>query len=467
MPSFNFRNGRWLLSATAIVAIPLGLLFFWFGKGPMPAVHAEPTEDARQNGVPLTVRVIRPQVGGIVRTTTQPGNLEPYEYENLYAKVPGFLMKEKVDIGTVVKQGDLLAEIEAPELHKDRLHAKAALAQANSQVKQMDAHVDAAKAELEAAKILIDQRQAEVKRAVSNLTFREKRYDRIKMLADYKSVELSLLDEQRDQLDAAQAWKDAAMAGVHSAVADVEAKKAKVMQAQADLEAAKANVQVAEATLQKAQVFVQFTKIRSHYDGVITARNYHDGDFIKTGSPGELPLFTVQCVNMMRLVVWLPDFDVPFCREGDPVDFTISTLPQLKLPQFKVSRMSRSQDLKTKAMRIEVDVPNDQDLLRDGMYGAVTIHFKHFQDEQKDLVKSAVTVPASALRNEGSRVLAFVVRDKIVHQVAVQLGTNNGTVAEVLTGLHAEDDVINHPSAQLQDGMEVRVVSQRVAPAAE
>ncbi len=451
MMSPTHRLGRILMSTAAVVIIPLGLAIFWMSRGTPPMVHASGAgEERKKEAEPTGVKVVQAQAGGCERTTTQPGTVRAFDYEEMYAKVSGYLVRQKVDIGSEVKKGEVLAEIDAPELIKEEQHAAASLEQAKSQVRQMEAHVKAAAAELEAAKVVIDQKQAEVKRARANLAFREKQYGRIKELADFKSIDQRMVDEQFDHLESAQAWKDSSVAGVQSAIADVEAKKAKVMQAEADLDAAKANVNVAEATLQKAQVYVEFTKIRSHYNGVVTARNFHEGDFVRSADKGVLlPLFVVQRRDLMRLIINVPDVDAPFCDPGDVVDFTISTLPEVNF-QCKIERIAYSQDQRSRTMRVEADLPNARGLLRDGMYGDATIHLVTG-------AKTAVRVPSACLRREHGKVLAFVVRDQKVEQVAVSLGMDSGTEAEVVSGLNANELVVLHPSQQLQTGMPIRI----------
>lgn len=460
----KYRYRPWMLSLGGLLAaIPLVLSFAWSSK--TTRAHASEREEAKQAADPVAVRVVKPTAGGMERTTTQPGTVRAFEYEHLYAKVSGYLVRQVVDIGSVVKKGQVLAEIDAPELLKDELHAVASLEQAKAQVRQMEAHLTAAKAELAAAKILIDQRQAEVKRAKANLGYREKQHARIKELADARAVDLKLLDEQFDQLESAQAWRDAALVGVQTAMADVESKQAKVLQADADLAAARANLNVADATLQKARVFVEFTRIRSHYDGVVTTRNYHEGDYIQAASHGDLPLLVVHRIDLMRVVVQVPDTDVPFCRPGDLAELMVSTLPQVKFPVYRVSRTSRSQDQKTRTMQIEVDVPNDKGLLQDGMYGLVTVHFKKFQQEGPKASCAAVCVPSSALRRESDKTVAYVVRNGCVHPVAVDVGNDDGSCIEVLSGLQPGDEVVNHPGPQLHDGVAVRVIPDSpVAP---
>jgi RND family efflux transporter MFP subunit len=431
-----------------LALVSTGLVLFFVFGGTTPRADGEAAVE-RHNEAPA-VKVVKPVAEGMERTTTQPGTVRAFEHEELYAKVAGLLENQQVDIGSVVKKGDVLAEIEAPEYLKEEEFAGAKVKQARSQVEQMRAFVAAAKAEVEAAKILIEQKQAEVKRARSYLSFREKQYERVKQLADDRSVDQRLVDEQYEHLESSQAWRDAAEVGVKTARADVMAKEAKLAQAEADLKTAEVNVEVAEAARQKAHVFVEFTKIRSHYNGVVTTRNYHNGDYIRPADHGERsPLLVVQRTDLMRVVVQLPDSDVPFCLVGCPVDLTINTLPGVKFPSYKVSRMAHSQDQSNRTMRVEVDVPNDQKLLRDGMYGDVTIHLRVG-------AKDAFRVPSAALTRRGGKLVVFAVRGDVISQVPVTVGLDNGSQAEVLSGLKADDLVVVRPDPHLRDGQTVR-----------
>jgi len=441
---------RTVLIGTGVLTLLSTGLILLFGCQ-SATVEADPGKESPSDE-PLSVKVIHPQVGGMERTTSQPGTVRAFEHEELYAKVPGYLRNQKVDIGSVVKKGELLAEIDAPEYLKEEQFAAAKVKQAKAQVEQMTAHLEAVKAELTAARILIEQKQAEVKRARSYLSFREKQYERVKELAEDKSVDMRLVDEQFEHLESSQAWRDAAEVGVKTAIADVEAKKAKVAAAEGDLSAAKANVEVTEASLQKAQVFVEFCKIRSDYNGVVTERNYHDGDYIRPADHGDRsPLLVVQRTDLMRVIVLIPDVDVPFCLAGNPVNLKINTLPNVQFPPYKVSRVAFSQDQSSRTMRVEVDVPNDKGLLRDGMYGKVTIHLQVG-------AKDALRLPSSALVRHEGQVSVFVVRDNVAQQVPVQVGLDNGAQCEILSGIKATDLVVLNPDQQLQDKMPVRAI---------
>jgi RND family efflux transporter MFP subunit len=446
------RSGKVWLGAAGVAVLAVALGVFWIIRGKPSEARAQEHDDGTATPEAIAVKVVKARAEGLERITTQPGTVRAFDYAVLRPKVSGVVLKT-VDIDTPVKSGQILAEIDAPELLKDEEHARAAVEQARSQKEQTVARLKTADAELNTARIAVEQKKAEVKRALANLHYRQKEYDRYKSLADYGSVDLKIVDEKFDQLEVGHAWNDSAAIAVKTAEADVKAKEAKIEQANADIKASEANIRAAAAALKRAQVFVEFTKIRAPYDGVVTVRNYHKGDFIKSGDKGdELPILVVQRQDLMRLIIQVPDADVPLCDPGDPVDFTISALTH-KYENLKVARISRCQDQKTRTMRVEVDIDNKDGKLRDGMYGDATIHL---QKGRKD----AVCVPSSVLKKIRTKTVVYVVRDQVAHEVPVQVGQNNGTEAEVVSGLRPNDLVIDHPNTQVLDGVAVQATQE-------
>jgi RND family efflux transporter MFP subunit len=214
---------------------------------------------------------------------------------------------------------------------------------------------------------------------------------------------------------------------------------------------AKAKVRVASANVAKAQVFVDYTKIVSPYDGVVTKRTYHVGDFIRAADQGgSVPLLTVARTDLMRVIVQVPERDVPYTNVGDPAIIELTALGGTKL-QAKVSRIANSEDRATRTMRTEIDVPNPSNRLRDGMFGKVTI----IVDEGK----SGLTIPSSSLvtNPKTKKDSVFVVRDGKARLVPVVVGQDNGPRTEIESGLSAQDQVIVNPHAELTDGAAVEV----------
>ena len=183
------------------------------------------------------------------------------------------------------------------------------------------------------------------------------------------------------------------------------------------------------ALLQKAQVYVDYLKIVSPYNGVITERGYHVGEFIRApqGGPRQMPLLTVARTDVMRVVTKLPERYVPYCDAGDPADVELDAL-QGRIFHAKVSRMAESLDRADRTMRVEVDLKNPTNELRDGMFGRVTI--------QLTAATKELSIPSSALVNNGESgsFSVYVVRNGHAELVPVKVGRDNGILAEIALG---------------------------------
>jgi RND family efflux transporter MFP subunit len=450
-----FRRGITISIATLASGVLIGI-WGWFQRSQMSiiettAVAATPAAKAStSDGNAPRVDVVRPHLGGMDRTCVLPGSIHAYEAADLFAKVSGFLQKLNVDIGDRVKAGQLLAEIDSPELHRDVDRGRAAVEKAEAQVGQMKARISAAKANQYASETAVDRADAGIKRDQAALEFREKQFKRFRELADAKSIDERLVDEKFEQKLAAQAAVDASVANLAEAKALVTSAIAKVEQARADLVDAEAEVDVAKANLARAEVLAGYTQIISPYDGVVTVRTYHRGDFIRgADQTGVQPLLTVERTDLVRLVVYIPDNDVPFTDPGDDTVTEIDALPGHKF-SGKVSRIAFSEDKKSKTMRTEVDLPNDKGLLRNGMYGRTTAILQTGNP-------NAFTVPSSALSGaikEGKGAV-FVVRDGIAKKTTVTISADNGVFTEVTQGLTTTDLVIISNNNAVVDGKAV------------
>src|SRR5881275_667870 len=98
-----------------VALLVIGLVGQGILSGCKPST-AEPTKEATP---PVAVQVVQPKRGSITRNVTLPGEIKPYQQATLYAKVAGYLKTISVDKGDRVKEGDLLADIEVPELEAD------------------------------------------------------------------------------------------------------------------------------------------------------------------------------------------------------------------------------------------------------------------------------------------------------------------------------------------------------------
>ena len=363
-----------IVAVAALMVLGLGLAWWAIDH---KAATPEPGSQAARGSVGLggggmRVEVVHPRRGGLGRTVNQPGVVHAFNKAELYAKVSGYLVRQKVDIGDMVKKGEVLAEIDIPELFKSADQMKAALEQAKAKLKQTAARVLTAEADRESAAAQVEEASANVARFTANRDFRKKEFDRITGLFKRQAVAAELVDEQQQQYESALAAERSAQAGIVTSRALLAAAVARVDQSKADVESAKADVEAAAADLAKADVLLDYTKITSPYDGVITLRSFHNGDFIRSASEGGLvPVLAVKQNDLMRVIILVPDLDVPYVKRGDPATIRIDAL-QGRSFEGKIARFASSEN-EQKLMRTEVDLPNPDNVLRDGMYGTATL----------------------------------------------------------------------------------------------
>jgi HlyD family secretion protein len=417
--------------------------------------------NARSSPERMRVDVVRPRVGNMARSISEPGTVKAFEYADLYGKVSGYLEVQNVDIGDAVKKGKLLAKIFSPELVEAVEQAKAHLEQAKAQVKLAEAGIERANADLKVANANVIEKAADLRRETAYLAFRQIEYERIQHLYDLKAIEEKLVDQNLKDRDAALEAKNAAKAAIESAKAEVAAKQAKVAEAVANVTNAKAKVQSSAAELAKAKVFQEYLEIRSPYTGVVTKRTYHVGDFIRAAeqrSGGATPLLIVARTDKMRVEMKMPEAYVPYTDPGDPATVELDALPGNEY-HAKVSRIGNSLDPNDRTMRIEVDLDNKNNQLRDGMFGRVTVQLTRSSKE--------VSVPSTCLVSsaEGTTTSVYVVEGGEARLRPVKVGRDSGVQAEIISGLKPDQLVVLHPTADLVDGQAVDPVKVKNANA--
>lgn len=444
-----FRK-RWHTVAVlcAAVTVAYGLRIAGRGATAVEGSGAAP-KASQADALTPRVDVVVPKVGGTERVTVQPGSVHAFESVELFAMVSGYLKDQDVDIGSRVKKGQTLAVIDAPREMTAVAEAEAMLAQSKAQAAQADALVKTMEADRDTAKATVAQTEADIERVVANRRLTEAQFARLKALHEQKAVDKRLVDEHQRDFEAAVAAEKTARLAVQTAQSRLTGASAKVEQARADVDAARAAVGVAEARLTKARVDLKYAEVVAPFDGVITRRNFHPGAFIRSASDGsQLPLLTVARTDLMRVVVHVPDRDVVLTNAGDPAVLTIDGL-EGRTFQGKVARVAESEDHTTRTMRVEVDLPNPDRLLREGMYGRASIGLEP--------PSKLLTIPVGCVvdRSGKGRGTVQVVRDGKIERAKVELGTDNGTLVEVTSGLAPDDQVVLRSSTALEPGTTV------------
>jgi multidrug efflux pump subunit AcrA (membrane-fusion protein) len=284
----------------------------------------------------------------------------PFESVEIVPQVPGVLKSVKVDIGDRVRKGDVLAEIESPELLADLETARIAVALARARIDQQKLLLQKAEAERRIGELIVQQREADLLTVKAELVRAEEEFSRYaqpsKDAAAKVDVARANVEAAKIVVELAMAEKDARLAAAKSAV-----QAAKIEDLQHKL------AQVGE---QKARTLVERTQLLATFDGVVTARNFDAGAVLS--AKNTTPIMKVSRTDVMRLVIHLPAAEAAQVAGGARVVATVKTLPADKFIGA-VTRIAPAIDEKTGTRRIEVDLPNANGRLLEGMTADVRI----------------------------------------------------------------------------------------------
>jgi len=394
------------------------------------------------------VELITPERGMIRRSTVQPGQIEAYEVTPIHAKVSGYVQKWTVDIGTKVAKDRVLAVLSVPELDAEAEQKQATVGESEAKLAQAKASEEVAQANLASARAKLVEVQAGIKRADADLVRWQAEFKRVEQLFNDRAVTGSLLEEERSKLMSSESARDEVHAQVKTAEVAVRQGQAMLDKARSDVTAAAASIKVARSDAQRVQALRGYTTIVAPYDGVVTRRDVNVGELTEAGPRGQA-LFIVARDDVVRITVSVPEM---YATEVNPGDRALIRLQAIAGKDFegKVTRTSWTLDAKNRTLRTEIDVPNPKGVLRPGLYAYATIIVEEHA--------GALMVPLTALVRQDSQIFCVAVVDGRAVRKPVSVGLEDGTRAEILSGLAANEAVVKAYAATLSDGQPVAVI---------
>jgi RND family efflux transporter MFP subunit len=363
-----------------------------------------------------------------------PGTLSALVEASVYARAPGYVRKRYVDIGDRVHTGQLMAEIEAPELDQQVAQARAAVSQAQQQLSQTRAALVQAEAQRDLAKITSERYNNLVSRGAIA------RQDADTQQATYKTSD-ALVDAQ-----------------------------------QANIRAAEDNVKQSQANLDRVIALQDYKSVKAPFEGIVTARNIDVGALISaTGaglgvSPMDITstpqangseMFRVAQIGTIRILASVPQANAPGIFVGLASDVTVNEF-RARTFQGKVTRTMNSLDPNSRTELVEVQIANSDGKLLPGMYA--NIRFRSHRDSPPLLVPGDTIIAG----NNGMMVAVLLDAGqgaRKVHMQPVQIGRDYGTETEVLGGLSGTELVVVNPGDEVQEGATVTTESPSAKPA--
>jgi RND family efflux transporter MFP subunit len=357
------------------------------------------------------VAVVKATRGDLSSDLVLTAEFEPFQEVDLMAKVSGYIRQIGVDIGDRVREGQVLATLEIPEMQDDLTRAAAAIEEAT--------------AELAAAR-------DELQRAQSAHDMTHLSYSRI---LDVSKREAGLVPQQEvDEVHSRDLVADAQVSGAKSHITACEQR-----------------IRVAQADQARFKTMYQYAVITAPFAGVVTKRYANTGSLIQAGTASQtqaMPVVRLSQNGLLRLALPVPESAVPVIHLGEPVDVRVSALHRT-FPG-RVARFADKVDQSTRTMKTEVDVPNPTLVVVPGMYAEVDL-----VTEQR---KNALTVPVEAIDGSGSSARLYTVQPSgTIRIIPVGLGIENAHQIEIRSGdLKEGDSVVVGPRSGLKDGNKVQ-----------
>jgi RND family efflux transporter MFP subunit len=274
------------------------------------------TAQQRRDFVP-SMRVATVKASDPNRSVTLPATTLAFTAANIYARASGYIVERKVDIGDRVKQGQLMAQITAPELDHQIAQNQATLAQNNAAVKQAEAN-----------------------------------------------MELARVTWQRNGTLVRQGW-------VTQQQGDTDRLNLQAQQAAVD--AAKQFAAAQEGLLSVLHQQKSYQSVVAPFDGVVTQRNINVGDLVQADAASGTFMFTVMQSDVIRTQVYVPQDQAFGVSPGVEAIVRVPEIPDRTFAG-KVTRIATALQPGTRTLLTEIDIPNPDGALSPGIYCTIELH---------------------------------------------------------------------------------------------
>jgi len=397
-------NKKYLAIGVGGVVLLAGAAYYFWGGNSSAAQY-------------MTARVDR---GNLRNTVTATGTLQAVTTVQVGSQASGTISNLYADYNSVVKKGQLIAQLD-PSVPKAQVEqaranlqqAQAALQQARAAVSNSRAGVSGARAQAQAAQSTAQNNQAGVSAAEANLAvLKAQADDAASYLRQQQSLQQAGVIAQRDvdvaqtayqtakarydqgvaQLNQAKlSQQSSASSGVAQSQAQVQQSQAQVQQSQAQVAAAEAQVQQTAASLQLAQVNLAHTTITSPIDGVVVSRDVNVGQTV-AASLSAPTLFTIaNDLTKMQVIANIDQADIGLVENAKSVKFSVDAFPGKEFEgKIEQMRLNPQNVQNVVTYNVVIDVDNPEQKLKPGMTSNLTFTI----DERNNVIK----VPNAALR---------------------------------------------------------------------
>jgi RND family efflux transporter MFP subunit len=352
------------------------------------------------------------------------GSLAGDQQTDVAPQTSGKVVAIGVDIGSYVRRGQTLVQLDEAELKLRVDQAVAQVEQAKAAVRQAEEKIG-----LRSGQAFDPNRVAEVAAAKVAFDLAEKNLRRAEKLIESGDVSRSFYDEQRARSDQLKEQYEVALAQARQNYAAVDVARTNVANAQAVLALAKKNL--------------SYAVIAAPLDGFVVERTADLGEYV---SPQQ-KVVTIVRTNPLRIRIDIPEQAIPEVKVGQSVSITTSAWPDKNFAG-RIARIAPNVTATSRTLTVEAEIENSSNALKPGQFATVRI--------LQERAEPAVLVPARAVVNEAGVSRVYVIKNGHAEQRLVQTGQTDGDLIEIRNGVAATELVATSNLEQLSDGIAVK-----------
>lgn len=414
------RKGKWYIFALVILFAGFTLYRVW-------AITQKKTVTQRTKRSEIPVQISPVVLKPITYSISMTGDILPLMQVDLFPKISGYIENIYVRLGDKVLKGQLIAQIDkADYLQK---------------VKEVEARVLHAKAQL--LEIETGTRIEEIRKAEEAVRQAESRFNNAKIQREriealYKRGVISKKEYDISEMEFTVSEAQLESAREHLKLLKEGARKE-------EREAAQARLKEVEALLAQERLKLQYTQIVAPFSGEISRRYVDPGSLVSPSTP----IVNIVHADTLKVIANILEKDVPYIKIGMKAKVRAEAFPD-KIFEGKIMHISSSLDLHTRTLQAEIYIPNQDRLIKPGMFSRIEI----------SLIEkpSAMVIPKNALIEQGKERFVFVVKGNKAIRRSILTGFEDDKFIEVKEGVSEGDFIVIKGQESLRDGSSVRII---------
>ena len=380
------------------------------------------------------------------------GSLASDAESNVAPTIGGKIQRVNFDVGSYVRKGAPMVELDAGDA---RIRLKQALAQVEQQqkaVKQAEAGVDQAIAALRQNQARLGltkgsnfdiNKFSQVISVNAQLKLANKEFTRYEKLLASGDVSRSAYDMKKAARDQLVGQLEEARSNAAVAIKAIQTAQSAVKTSRTQVGNAKAAVTTAQTQVAQARKGVSDNIIYAPISGYVSERNADPGEYISPNQPNA-KLATIVRTAVLRLKIAVPEQDIGKVAVGQGVSAQVSAYPDRKFAGT-ITRVLPSLDIASRTLTVEAEIENVGGLLKPGQFATVRV--------TQSKPEPAIMIPAAAVRADGERNVVFVVKDGIANERLVQTGLLENEEIEIKQGVQENEVVATSNIEKLGDGV--------------